>query len=1057
MFRPTIDRCRQFLNASFRRNRRPARPTNSLAEVLETRQLLAATGLQAFHRSGQTFITWTEDSTVSGEGYHVYRSASPINTANLDSAEKLTSQWGALDDNTSVHQKAAPGTGVPANFVIEDLGAPVPSTKGLFVYTTPAGQSGTWYYAVTQVTNGTELKTIAAGSNALNAGVAETVAVPKPVLTVASPTGKGLIYTQYMDYAKWNPTFQGYAYNYSVALPDNYDPNVAWPVKLMPHAYGERFHMEPSAEYNWPLIEVFLDDSGGGAPGSTYQTWWYGFAADHNYKTDGPIPTAGRVENFTEQRVLKAIDEVSAMFNVDPLRIHSQGHSMGASGSLSLGMRYANVFSGIFASEPMTNYASSPGFQDDFSVLWGTQASNLSVVNNGPYAASLKKYDGLGVYNWMNHHEQLVNRRGDPMAYLMVGHGKADDVIDWATQGKPFIAALNAGNVGFTAEQRYGWDHNWMSFDFAHDAMFSPTDGGLSAWAYPRNVSFPGITMATGSGPEVPGTTGTNFYNIQFEWSVPWNNFHTNIVDTSTTYAITVKSTTVAQTATITPQRVQNFKPAAGTTLNWQNVSNATGAVVQSGTVVVDADGLITLPLISIGTGTGNRLQISTTAPPISGPTLPAFTAPATTTTSQKPKISWTGTDNTVSYELYLRNLSTGKNPVLNVIVTSLSYTPTVNLGIGKYRMWVRSRFADGTISGWSTRRDFQINTAPVIDTMAATITTPKPLISWKTVPGAVKYDLQINNATTGQTAVFVKKGILTTNSQVTSGLGIGDYKVYVRGVDAAGTVGKWSSARLVKVLSPVLLDSPGTPSFNAQPTLTWNALPGAARYELFLRNKANNVTVANPKDLTGTSWTPDSPLPITDYRWWVRAYAGTTLVTAWSASSDFNTNGRPILLTAAGTTTSRTPTFTWTAVEGAATYQLWLALADSDVKILNPQNLTTTSYTPPTDLAPQSYRVWIRSISTTGVVGAWSFYIVITVTDLDESPAEEPEQSALGSLQLLPKPLTKKAVLQKSEEVVIADYDAFAPTPIVPEQTEKHTASQQHLDEVMIEWATTG
>ncbi|MCX6601977.1 MAG: hypothetical protein NTV52_00060, partial [Acidobacteria bacterium] len=193
--------------------------------------------------------------------------------------------------------------------------------------------------------------------------------------------------------------------------------------------------------------------------------------------------------------------------------------------------------------------------------------------------------------------------------FLMVGHGKADDVIDWATQGRPFIAALNASNVGFTAEQRYGWDHNWMSFNFSLDSMFSPANGGLSAWAYPSNVSFPGISNATGSGPLVPGLTGTDFYNMAFEWSVPWNQFHTNIVDTTTTYEISLRSSTVAQTADVTPQRTQAFRPAIGTTVTWKNVNNATGAIVQSGTTTIDADGLATLRAISIGTGTGNRLS----------------------------------------------------------------------------------------------------------------------------------------------------------------------------------------------------------------------------------------------------------------------------------------------------------------------------------------------------------------------------------------------------------------------------------------------------------------
>ena len=165
----------------------------SLPEVLEARQLLAATAIQAFHRSGQTFITWTEDGAVTGEGYHVYRSNAPITTANIGSAQKLTAKWGALDDQTSVHKFAATAASVPDHFVINDLASPLADNKGLFVFTTPNGSSGTWYYAVTQVTNGTESLTLTAGQNTLATGVSELVATPQPVLTVSTNAGKGIL------------------------------------------------------------------------------------------------------------------------------------------------------------------------------------------------------------------------------------------------------------------------------------------------------------------------------------------------------------------------------------------------------------------------------------------------------------------------------------------------------------------------------------------------------------------------------------------------------------------------------------------------------------------------------------------------------------------------------------------------------------------------------------------------------------------------------------------------------------------------------------------------
>jgi hypothetical protein len=86
-----INNLRNRLSLSKRRNLQSA---PLIAELLEIRQLLAASGLQVVHRSGQSFLTWQEDTNVTGEGYHVYRSSSPITTANVGQAQKLTWKWG---------------------------------------------------------------------------------------------------------------------------------------------------------------------------------------------------------------------------------------------------------------------------------------------------------------------------------------------------------------------------------------------------------------------------------------------------------------------------------------------------------------------------------------------------------------------------------------------------------------------------------------------------------------------------------------------------------------------------------------------------------------------------------------------------------------------------------------------------------------------------------------------------------------------------------------------------------------------------------------------------
>jgi hypothetical protein len=73
----------------------------------------------------------------------------------------------------------------------------------------------------------------------------------------------------------------------------------------------------------------------------------------------------------------------------------------------------------------------------------------------------------------------------------------------------------------------------------------------------------------------------------------------------------------------VTPRRVQRFKPAPGLAVTWTATRLADGAKVQSGTVNVDALGLVTVPAVRVDrTGTRLELHLPSTillAPPIDG------------------------------------------------------------------------------------------------------------------------------------------------------------------------------------------------------------------------------------------------------------------------------------------------------------------------------------------------------------------------------------------------------------------------------------------------------
>ncbi len=575
--------------------------------------------LAAFHRSGQTFLTWRERGDLSGESYNVYRHTAPITAANLGAATRVA----AMPEGSAIYKierwKFENGfTPVQQNFIVNDLGAELSDTQGLCVYTLQPGEGGTGYYAVTSVSGGTEDRTISPGNNALTAGVAETPATPAPVLVWQSTNGKGRIYTQFMDIRNWNPTNTGYAYNYFVSLPDQYDPGQPYPLYLHIEGHGSRYSHEDSlaTPFEIPAIQIWGDDP--------HQSWYYGFSKSFNYGDSWPQHTgsdlaqaaSGPVSNFTEQRLLRAIDEVrrNPLYNVDTNRVYVYGHSMGASGSLALAMRYPRIFAAAFCNEPMTNYAGDDPNVDanwfnDLEPKWGALAANFPIVNEGPFAAHLAPYDGRPVWNWMNHRQNMLERQKDEMAYIVTFHGTADNVIEWATQGRPWYVTMSTS-------ARRGWcgfvmniDHTWLGF-------FDTPNFSLPAFSFRKDRSFPAFTNFSLN---LDQANSTSYYNIGLEWSCPWNDFSGDITDNQSLYEIAFRLYDPAlegyQTlpdsgnVDITPRRLQNFRVIAGQVYSWENVQLSDSRVIQRGSVTPDTAGLLTIGNFQV-TKSGNRLRL---------------------------------------------------------------------------------------------------------------------------------------------------------------------------------------------------------------------------------------------------------------------------------------------------------------------------------------------------------------------------------------------------------------------------------------------------------------
>lgn len=604
--------------------------------------------LAAFQRSGQTFLTWTEVAGLNGEAYHIYRHTAPITAATLAQATQLTATWGPLGEGSSAfhsdRERGGGGSTYPSlhNYVIDDLGPQLSDETGLFVWTT-AG-TGDFYYAVTTVHGGVENRTSFSAANSLASPVAETVADPLPVLVWQSPSGRGRVYTQFLDLAGYNPTFGAageqdyvYAYNYALLQPDPANcPGetlpASLPLSLYLQGWGGRYEVDDASPY-WCAVALNGDDP--------WQTWYYGHSASYDYRQEDAFADSGPIVNFSEQRLLRAIYDTlrSPAVAIDPQRVFVYGQSMGGSGALALGLRYPNVFAAAHAGEPMTNFRTAGDgggvdWRGDVDWKWGSTAANLPIQNRGRYAGHLAAYDGLGVWNWQNHQAQLSGRRADDTAFISLDHGTLDTVLEWTTQGRPAYQPFYLSRRPFSGAT-VDADHTWLGF-----AGLGPTMADVN-WTGPfygfqavRDETLPGLTYGSGSAAVPP--SGPAEYNHTLEWSASWNAWDGPPLDTPALWRISLRTTDGSdQTVDVTPRRLQAFVVTPGAAYTWENRRVSDNGLEAAGQVYADADGLVTAPAFAVSPG-GNRLILQPASGSTATPTPTASATPSQTPTPSR-------------------------------------------------------------------------------------------------------------------------------------------------------------------------------------------------------------------------------------------------------------------------------------------------------------------------------------------------------------------------------------------------------------------------------------
>ena len=194
----------------------------------------------------------------------------------------------------------------------------------------------------------------------------------------------------------------------------------------------------------------------------------------------------------------------------------------------------------------------------------------------------------------------------------------------------------------------------------------------------------------------------------------------------------------------------------------------------------------------------------------------------------------------------------------------------------------------------------------------------------------------------------------------------------------------------------------------------------GAVRYDLYVVNGNTGATTLHESAINATSWIPAVNLPDGPYRWWVFGVNAQNLYSFASIRTDISVGGRTELLTPVGDTIDTTPTFTWRAVAGAASYSLWVNRIDIPSGVIRETNIEQTQFTPTVALPAGTYRVWVRAVSSTSEYAPWSVVKDFQITEVTQFTPDSLQvpSAAFGIDEAVPVMLIAEPALEADSQL---------------------------------------
>jgi hypothetical protein len=346
----------------------------------------------------------------------------------------------------------------------------------------------------------------------------------------------------------------------------------------------------------------------------------------------------------------------------------------------------------------------------------------------------------------------------------------------------------------------------------------------------------------------------------------------------------------------------------------------------------------------------------------------PALVSPADTSSNVKvPTLEWSSVQGAVTYLVEMSTVPGFVPLEASYITYNTRITPINTLVHGIHYWRVSGVDADGHVGTASAYRSF-IKGIP-----APTLVSPAndhldihvPTLEWQAVQGAAYYTVELSTVS-NFTPVEVSYETYNTRITPITTLAPGKHYWRVSGVDADGHVGTSSDAWSFTIFmdAPALV-SPASDASVTVPTLEWQAVEGAAYYQVEISTASNFSLDLVTYTTYNLRFTPADALALNMYYWRVSGvdadghlgasdWRRFTLVAPPAASDTIPQLSTP----ADAETIPSDPTFTWTRVNNAGIdhYRIIVSKQSGFSSIYNSVTTDYTSYTPYTPKSPSNY-----------------------------------------------------------------------------------------------------